>query len=158
MSTSVTFNNALTMTFPEGFHVMDASERKEINILGDGPSEILTDPDRHIIVSIGWKPLPLLSSMLLGAKDGAKNTKAAISKAMDPYGFHANETLKKSLGSDTAEGFSYDYTAQGISMYGESYVVKHNKTFYYLYLYARAERKEESLRVWDEILASAEWA
>lgn len=158
MSTSVTFNNALTIAYPEGFHVMDASERKEMNILGDGPGEFLTDPDRHIIVSVGWKPLPLAASMLLGAKDGAKNTKAAISKAMEPYGFRANENLKKTLGGVTAEGFSYVYTAQEIPMYGEAYVAKHKRVFYYLYLYARSELKDMSLQVWDEILASASWA
>ena len=76
---------------------------------------------------------------------------------MEPYDFHEGPSCRKALGSEKAEGFSYSYVAQDIGMYSEAYVAKHNKVFYYLYVYARAELKEESLRVWDEILASAGW-
>ena len=157
MSTTVTCNNALVLTIPDGFREMTAEERNKLNMLEDGPGKVFTDPDRHIIVSVGWRPLGFVTSLLLGTKDAVSNMKTSIRRAMEPYDFHEGPSCRKALGSEKAEGFSYSYVAQDIGMYSEAYVAKHNKVFYYLYVYARAELKEESLRVWDEILASAGW-
>ena len=37
-------------------------------------------------------------------------------------------------------------------MLAESYVMKYNKKIWYFHFYARAALKEESLKVWNEIL------
>ena len=72
------FNNTLSLTFPDGFHVMNNDERKKLKMLADGPGECLTDPDRHIIISIGWKELGLFPALLVSVKDAADNSQKAI--------------------------------------------------------------------------------
>ena len=62
------------------------------------------------------------------------------------------------IGGEQAEGFSYAYEAQGVDMYGESYVIKYDRKLYYLNFYARGELLNESLEVWNRILSSAMWA
>jgi hypothetical protein len=41
-------------------------------------------------------------------------------------------------------------------MYSESFAVKKGKNVTYYHLYARSANKEESLKIWEEILGSAE--
>ncbi len=157
MSATVSCNSTLVLSIPDGFRELDEAERDKMNMLEDGPGKIFTDPDRHIIISVGWKPLGFVTSLLLGTKDAANNMKTSIRRAMEPYNFHEGPSCRKTLDRETIDGFSYSYEAQGIKMYSEAYVTKHNKVFYYLYIYAREELKEESLRTWNSILASAEW-
>ena len=55
MEKTIRINDKLTLTFPEGFHVMDDEEKKTLRFLENGPGEALADPEHHIIVTIGWK-------------------------------------------------------------------------------------------------------
>ena len=154
---TITLNNEMTLTFPDSFRVMDASEREKLNFIEEGQGECLQDKEHHILISIGWKPLGAFISFLIGTKDAAKNMKLAIRNAMQQYGFTDNGSRQISLVQETAEGFCYEYEAQSIPMYGESYVVKHSKTFYYLNCYGRQESKEECKEIWYDILASVRW-
>lgn len=157
MSNTLTLYGRLTLSWPDGFHVMDEAERKKLTFYGDGPSEAISDPDRHITVSVGWKPLGGFAGMLLGARDVAKDMAKKLSRPMQAYGWRSGGALTKVVGGEKAEGFSYEYEAQGISMVGESYAIKRGKTLYYLHFYARKALKSESLEVWNAILASAKW-
>ena len=147
----------LILTDPDGFHVMNEEERGKLKILGEGQGEVLTDPDRHIILSVGWKPLPRLAGMLLSNKDLAKQMEAKIRKPMQAYGYRRTGFVSRSVGGEKAEGFTCEYESQGIGMFEESLVVKHGRNIYYLHFYARQEAKAESLPVWEEILSGAEW-
>ena len=153
----MTLNDRLTLSWPDGFHVMNEEERKKLTFYGDGPSEVISDPDRHIIVSVGWKPLGGFAGLLLGARDIAKDMEKKLSRPMQAYGWRSGGACTKTVGGEKAEGFSYEYETQGIGMYGESYAVKHGKALYYLHFYARKALQSESLKVWDAILDSAKW-
>ena len=152
-----TFNYTLHMSFPDSFHVMDYDERQKLNKLADDPGECLTAPEKHIVISIGWKELSLFPSLLVSVKDAADNSQKAISKAMQPYGYRFRETFAEDIGGKSAPGFSYEYEAQCIAMHGETCVVKHNKVLYYLHIYMRREFKGESTKIWKDILATAKW-
>ncbi len=166
------FNNELELEFPKGFRVMDAQERKGLNLLADGPGEILTDPDRHIIVSVGWKTLGGLTAKLVSAKDAAENAESAVRKPMQAFGYALAAFDSRALGGEKAEGFRYSYTVKAaaaagetgsagqpagedVGMLGETYTMKRGKTLYYLHFYGRQALKEDSLAVWNGILASA---
>ena len=157
MSMQRIFNNTLHLSFPDSFHVMDYDERQKLNKLVDGPGECLADPENHIIISIGWKELGLFPALLVSSKDAADNSQKAISQAMQPYGYRFRETFAEDIDGEKAPGFSYEYEAQGIAMHGETCVVKHNKVLYYLHIYMRRELKEESTKIWKDILATAKW-
>ena len=158
MTNMFVFDDKLTLPCPDGFHVMDETEQSGIRFFGDSPGRCLSDPERHILISVGRKTLGGLSTLLINAKDAAKRMEASIRKPMLEYGYRLNGFAAKSVGSERAEGFSYEYESQGTGMYGESYVVKRDKALYYLNLYARKEQRPDSLEVWTTILSSAKWS
>lgn len=153
---TIAVNHEIRFSSPEGFNLMDAEERSKMNFYGDGEFECLSDPERHMIISIGWEPLRGLAS-LSGAANAAKNMEKRISKSMQPYGFKLTKMNEASLDGEDARGFSYEYNAQGISMMAESYACRRNKTMYYLHVYYRKELQEESVSVWNEIFDSMRW-
>ena len=156
MQTAV-LNDELKLCYPDSFHVLDETEKSALKFLGTGPGICLSDPERHILISIGWKSISGLAAMLVNSKDAAKRMEADISKPMLAYGCDRHGFAEKSVGSETASGFSYVYEAEGVEMYGESFALKHGRTLYYLNLYARRNMREESVKTWSEILSNAEW-
>ena len=157
MAQTITFHQKLKLTFPEGFREMSQAERGNLTMIAEGPGSCLTDPERHIIVSVGWRPLGRWTSLILSAKDAAKNMAGSIRNAMAPYGCRVTRASGKRIDGEGAEGVCFDYTVQEIGMYGESYVVKRDRVFYYLHVYVREEAKGESLNLWEEILSTAKW-
>ena len=147
----------LSLGYPDGFHIMTGEELSKMNVYGGGTGEGLSDPDRHILITVGYKHAGALTGLLANAKDAAGSMEGRLKKLMQPYGYKKGGFCTKTVGNESAEGFSYEYEAQGIGMYGESYVIKRGKTFWYLHFYARTELKAESLKVWYDILSSAEW-
>ena len=77
---------------------------------------------------------------------------------MRSYSFRVTDSAGKNVGREKAEGFSYEYSASGTDMYGESFVVKYEKVLYYLHFYTREKLKNDNMKVWSELLASAQWA
>ena len=66
---TIILNHELKAVIPGGFHEMDEAERGKLNFIQDGPGGGISDPERHILISVGWKPFGGLSAMLLGIKD-----------------------------------------------------------------------------------------
>lgn len=150
-------NHELRLSYPDDFHVMDAEERSKLNFYEEGECECLSSPERHMIISIGWKHLQGLVASLAGAASAAKNMEKCISRPMQQYGYRLAETKDTVLDGEPAKGFCYEYEAQGISMVGESFACKRNKTMYYLNVYYRKEVQEESASFWEEFFTSMRW-
>ena len=157
MKNYVTLNNTLQVFYPDGFHVMDEAERSKLKSLGGGPVECLSDPERHILISTGWKSLGMLTGMLFGAKDAAESAEAQVRKAMKGNGYRSNGFFTKEVGGEEARGYCYEYEAEGMVMYGETCVVKRGKELYFLHFYTRVAMKDENLEMWNGMLASAAW-
>lgn len=158
MMNTIVLGDKLTLSYPDGFHVLDSSGKSSMQFFGGSTGECLSDPERHILISIGWKPIGGISALLVNANDAAKKMEASIRKPMQSYGYRLNEFIAKNVGDNQAEGFNHEYESQGIGMYGESYVVKYDRNLYYLNFYARRERLNESLDIWNRIQSSAKWA
>ena len=157
MEKTIRLNDKLTLTFPEGFHVMDDEEKKTLRFLENGPGEALADPEHHIIVTIGWKSVGGLASLLLKARDAAKASENNVRKAMESLGYQSEGFGTRQAGPLKAENFGYTYEAQGTGMYGETCCVKQGRTFYYFNCYIREAARQEGLKIWEGILASAGW-
>jgi len=52
---------------------MTEEETRGLTMLGEGPWIGLSDPERHMIVTVGWKRLGAVVSFLLSGADLAKN-------------------------------------------------------------------------------------
>ena len=149
-------NSHLQLSYPEGFRVMDPQELKQY-AYGSLPASALKDPDRHMILTFGYKTVGALAAFLLGAKDMARSIEAQLRRPMRAFGYRPRGSVSRNVGGKKADGYTYTYTAQGIGMAGETLVVKDGRTFYYLYCYMREAQLEESTAVWKEIIASARW-
>lgn len=154
---TMTVNQELQFSCPDSFHVMSAEEQGKLSFLGEGESECYTDPERHILMSIGWKPLGGLASLLIRASDAAHQMEAVVKQPMQQYGYKAEGPKAVILGGEKASGFRYGYEAGNIAMVGESLACKRGKTMYYLHVYYRESLREECASVWDEILSSVRW-
>lgn len=146
-------NETYMIEYPEGFHLMDDAEKAGYNVLVDGPFVGLSDPGRHIIVTIGWRKAGL-ASLLVSPSEAAASGEAKVRKAMVQYGYTSEGFIDRKIGGCDACGYAYNYTANGIAMHGETYVMKSDKTFYYFNIYARQELLNESLPVIGEMLDS----
>lgn len=152
----ITLNDRLKLIYPEGFRPLSEEERGRLRMLEEGPGLSLSDPQRHMLVSLGWTRLNPLSR-LFKADELAKNMESRVSRAMSPYGYRRESFGSRSVGGREAAGFRYSYTAESVPMYGESYALKDGRTLYYFHLYARQELKEESLPLWEQLLEEARW-
>ena len=152
----ITLNDRVKLIYPEGFRLLSEEERGRLRMLEEGPGLSLSDPARHMLLSLGWTRLNPLSG-LLGAYDLAKNMESRVSRAMAPYGYRREGFGSRNVGGREASGFRYEYTAENVPMYGESYALKEGRTLYYFHLYARQELKEESLPLWGRLLEEARW-
>lgn len=154
---SLVLNNELTLPCPDGFYVMDEEEIKTLAFIASGPGVCLKDPDRHIVVSAGYKKAGGLTARLLNQKDVATKSEGSIRDAMRAYGYLREGAGKREIGGLPADGFQYSYTAEETDMYGETYVLKKGKTFYYFHAYMRNAHKKGGQMVLDEILNGVVW-
>ncbi len=154
MSGKIKLNEELTITYPDGFHVMNDEEKKKLNAIG-GIGEIITDPDKHIIISFGWKKVGGLISLLFSAENASREVEKNYQSTMKAYGYRSGDYFSRTIAGEEAEGFSFEYIAQEIEMYAESYVLKHNKGFYYIHYYSRTAVKADNATVLNDILDSA---
>ena len=150
----LTFNGELTAACPEGFHVMTKEEKAATRVLAEGPWEGLSDPERHILVTIGWRQLGLFGSFIFSARTLSRVMEDQISNAMKSYGYRFDGSEERSIAGSAAFGFRYGYTAKENPMYAESYVLKRGRTVYYLHVYAREALREESVPAWNGFLDS----
>ena len=144
----------LTVSFPEGFRRMTEGEMKNLNRLEDGPGVFMTSPERHIIVTVGRKKIALLASLLLSAKDIAKNAGGQIARAMKPCGCSEPAYTERTVAGARAHGFRYAYMAENVPMEAQTCVLKRGRVVLYFNFYAREALKEESFSVWESVLAS----
>ena len=148
--------NKLKYSYPEGFAMVPEMERSQMQFVGEPPAICLKDKDRHMILTAGAKKPGLFGGMI-SVKSAAEEMEKRIRKPMEPYGYHLEDFKGRMICGENASGFRYRYTAQDIGMYGESYVVRHEKVLYYLHVYLREEFAEESWPVWERILDAVEW-
>lgn len=152
----VILNDALKLICPEGFHTMTEEERSHLVFAEEGPGDCLSDPERHIIITLSWRKVGGLLAALAGMRDAARTMESRVAGSMKGFGYHLEGFVQHQIGGKTFHGFRYTYTAQGVEMRGESCIGKNGGAIYYLHFYARAA-SQDSDGVWNSILTSAEW-
>ena len=153
MTEKLKINDRMSVAIDDGFHVMDEDERSRWRAIGED-FVALSDPDRHLIVTIGWKEVPALALLILSPRDLAKNMEKTLAVEMKDYGYSLGGYKDRRIAGEKARGVYYSYESEGIAMAAESFVFKKGKTVYYLHLYSRAQYREENEGVWAAILDS----
>ncbi|MBE6016303.1 MAG: hypothetical protein E7233_01665 [Lachnospiraceae bacterium] len=152
----ITINNELELSIPEDFREMSADEKAGLQMSSHGESICLKAPERHMVISIGWKKNGLLSKLLSGG-DFAEELDSCYRKAMKPFGYRRTDDISREVDGVKADGIRYEYTAQDIGMTGESMGLKKDNEIYYFHVYYRTMYSDTGRDVWNGILDSAKW-
>lgn len=150
----VMISDQFKLPCPDGFHILSKEEQSRLNLLGDGETVCLSDENRHMLISIGWKKTGMLSALLLSEFSLEKNMESSIRQGMLPYGFQRESALTRQIAGRNAAGFRYTYNSKNIGMLGDSYVLRSGNTVVYFHMYARTSLREESISVWNDLLES----
>ena len=129
---TVVLNNEMQLSYPDGFHVTSEEELSKMTFYGEAPGWCISDPGRHIDLSVSWKKTNGLFAKILNTREIAKNM-------------------------GRADGYLYAYEVQGTGMAGESLYLKNRNTFYYIHCYFRDALRDASLPVLDEIFGTVNW-
>ncbi len=155
---NIILNNDITLAIPDSFRETSEAELGQNFIYGGGEGKCFSDPDRHMLITAGWKKIGAFSSFFLNENDLVDNMEKKLRKPMEPFGYRLLGITSAPIGKKTAGGIRYTYTAQGVDMYAESYVIKVGKNLWYFHLYTRVSTQDENLPLWNQILATARWA
>ncbi len=154
---TVLLNDQLSVSIPDGFHVMSREEISQLNFSGEAPQWCIRDEERHVIFTIAWKKTNALFSMVLSEKDVAKSMEKSLRGSMQSVNYQLEEFVSSSLDGKSAEGFTYDYVVDDVGMHGIIYSVKQKKCFYYIYGYIRQQLRKEGEEAVEQILNSISW-
>ena len=153
----VVMNNELALPLERGFHVMDEEEKSQLDFLGGAAGTCLSDPERHMMISIGWSKIGRLPAMLLNTGEIAKNMEGRVREPMAEFGYRLEGFINARVGGKNAEGFDYGYEAEDTRMFAESLIIKHRKSLYNLHMYCRWENRGECHRTWRDMLEAGSW-
>lgn len=144
----------LELNFPDGFTTMGDEEQRELNIASKGDQCIcLKDEDRHVVVSSAYQKLNGFSAMMLNDASIAARMEKQVAGLMKKMAYRPMGKKEKNFINGRIPGFAYAYTAGGIPMYGESYVLKVGKDCYYLHFYMREENRDEYEKLINDVFS-----
>ena len=69
----ISINDRYTLPVPDGFHVLEEADKQKLNVMGGGDWMGLSDPVRHLLMTLGWKKIGKLPSKLLTLTLNAEN-------------------------------------------------------------------------------------
>ncbi len=150
----ISINDRYTLPVPDGFHVLEEADKQKLNVMGGGDWMGLSDPGRHLLMTLGWKKIGKLPSKLLNTQGLAKAMEKKIRTGLRSMHYKLEGFSTHPIAGLTAEGFRCKYMAQGIPTGAESFVAKDGNVLYYFHFYYREELEDASLAVWEKILES----
>ncbi len=85
-------NQELSATFPDSFHQMTEEELSKLAFMEQGAGMCMSDPEAHIIITIGWKNIGKFAGFVLNANDIAKNMEKEIGAAFASFSLRTNSS------------------------------------------------------------------
>jgi hypothetical protein len=148
----ISLDKRLYMDCPDGFRRLTEEELQKMNLVAGGKGLCISDPNRHIVITVTWTQGNVLTSWLMGTREAAGSMARHIGKSMKKFNYVWLDDVKRTVDGQTARGIDYEYVVNGINMTGESLVIKMEENIFYFHMYARKARRAESLAVFHEIL------
>ena len=147
-----TFNNVFSLECPEGFVQLSEEEQQKF-FLGKQLRLTFQDKEKHILISLSKGNDSFLNrlfsnkAVIRGAASNMKNNL----KDFESLGEEESVILGKPA---ITRCFSYVVNDQDIKQYGELSVFKIKSAFYVVHCLSRFESKEESKKVFKQIIDS----
>ena len=146
----VKLNDELTVTIPEGFHVMDEEEQKQVF---SGYSEdrwSIRDEAGNTTVSIMWNKLNFLQAAMANLDATAAQVEQAMSRNMRDY--LLTDSVSPLVGGEKSKGFCYTYSVGEEPYTGEWLALRHKRVLYIVAYYAKNVDGEPAWEIFDRLL------
>jgi len=149
-----TIYGGLSLTIPEGFHVMDGAELKRAYMDDNKDRWGIADKDRHIMVAVFWHESGALVSALGDSKSVARSNEKRISRGLKAHGYSLERFLETEIAGNKAHGFRHALRIQDEDSVSEVISVKNGRVCYTFYYYSPKTLDEDNHRVFESILDS----
>ena len=153
MMNNTTINNELTVSYPDGFSVMNEIELKKfftktINRWG------IWNKDIHTIISFSKTTESTLLSFLTDEKSVAKGIENGFKRSLQNY--KRNNTFTPTVCGKQSYGISFTYTVTDSNtlQYGKLIVFKHNTCFYVVHCIVGENYATQGFQALETVLNS----
>ncbi len=146
--------DVLELTMPDGFHEMNAEEKNGLNFWNGVDGQCISYPEKHIIITVGFKKLGMLTSKLVSEDELVKKMEKSFECQPDYCSFGV---IERNAGGKGIKEISYSYTAKDTPMFSESLVIKSGKNICYFHFYTRAVLKDDNIKIWLQMLEGIHW-
>ena len=149
---SMTINNELRMSYPDGFCEMSADDLLRFFSSAQNRQGIY-DGDRHILLSVAWTK-PGVLNYLTDVRTILMRAELGMKRAISSY--RQTEMFKTEIAGKKGQGIRFAFTAQDTELpqIGELTVFRAGNKFYAVTFVAREAGIEESRAVLREITQS----
>lgn len=152
--TNTTINGQIEIMIPEGFHVMDAGELKQLYRDDNTDRFGIWDKDRHIIISVFWHESGKMLSMLADPKSVAKGDELKMRKGLKNSGYACTGFFEKELCGKKTYGYGCEYDIGEIRQIAEAVILKKDNICYKFYYYARKNGPDTDHELFESVLDS----
>lgn len=147
-------NNELYLSYPDGFHEMDAAELKEA-FLDENPNRWgIKDEKRHMLITVLWNRTNMLSALMVGPQTIAFSTERKMSASLSKSNYKYNGIENQKINGRNTCKFSYEYVLEDVEQFGEVLVMQNLNCYYTMYAYALQKNKQAARVVIDAVTNS----
>ena len=147
-------NNELYLSYPDGFHEMDASELKA-TFLDDNPNRWgIKDENRHMLITVLWNKTNMLSAIMVGPQAVAYSAERKLSASLNKSNYKSGAIEQVKLGGRNCYRFAYKYFLENVEQIGEVLVMQNVNHYYTLYTYALKKNEKAARVVIDAVVNS----
>ncbi len=143
-----TFNNVISLEYPEDFKELSDEENKQY-FSGELLRISFHNKERHILLSLS-KSRDSFLNRLIGLKTALNGALSNLENNLDEFQFI--EEYETTIFDKSAITGCFSYTANDVKIgqYGELSIFKIKSTIYAIYCVSRLEDKEESKKIFKQ--------
>lgn len=147
-------NNELYLSYPDGFHEMDAAELKK-TFLDDNPKRWgIKDEKRHMLITVLWNNTNMLSAIVVGPQAVAYSAERKLKASLSKSNYKSSEIKPIKINHRNGYKFSYEYVLENVEQFGEVLVMQNVNRYYTIYTYALKQNNQAARVVIDAVTNS----
>lgn len=152
MKNTLSINNTLSATYPDGFHEMTDVELKKY-FRSDASRCGVYDTERHVIINVCWVK-PVLLGFMTTERSVLRGAEFRLEHNLQQYCLV--ERLRREIMGLPANGirFRYAVTDTDIIQHSDLYVVKVGKVYYAVQIIGRQENFARDRQLMEDFLNS----
>ena len=148
---STMLNGHFEVSYPNGFHVLDAEEQQRVFLQETPDRWAIRDEKLHILFTVQWHRSNAMLVKVASAKDQAKRIGKAARKAYAKQGFSGGEPFRTEFCGQSTWGVRFQHQVDGVVQDVEAVVAKHEDCMYMAYTYRRDGASDRVRKACDAI-------